>query len=138
MGKQYVRLSDFKGNDLPGVGVGLHSYNNYRVFFMKEFLSVVSVLGREKGDEMRILIESQADSMPYVHPYEFVINELYYEFRLRYKLYEYPEKEILDQWCKIVIEDRGTDAGLDFYNLIVKFRAIRFELFPSILYRTPI
>ena len=69
--------------------------------------------------------------------YEYVINELQYEFRvattLGYKKMDMPkETDIINKWAKLLIKRFGIDAALDFINTLKANRAKRTRTFEII------
>ena len=123
---QYESIRGITDYDLPGEDGYLMPKQEFDVIynsFCKLLICHVNV--EKQAFLVKKIWEQSKIALKFVHEYEFVLNEMRFEMRKVYNRSKFTEQEILIQWTKMIIVRLGDDAGLDFYNLMLKLRADR-------------
>lgn len=133
---QYNNVRNIAEAELAGCLDVIQDQNNFEVLRDNITLRMACYIKRHIAEFLQEQISQEAEcvAMPY---FEYVINELQFEFRVAktvgyHKMNREYETDILNKWANIIIDRAGVDAALDFINILKANREKRTRAFEII------
>ena len=133
---QYHNVSNIADIELAGCLDIVNDRNNFEIVRDNLTLRMSCYTKAHIAEfvEEQICQEANSVTVPY---FEYVINELQFEFRVAkavgyHKMNREFETDILNKWAAHIIEREGLDAALDFINTLKANREKRSRAFEII------
>lgn len=130
---RYTNVKDIAESELAGCLDIVNDPNNFEVVRDNITLRIACYIKRHVAEYLQeqITLESETATVP---GYEYVINELQFEFRVAktvgyHKMNKEYETDLLNKWATHVIDRAGVDAALDFINVLKANREKRTRAF---------